>query len=150
MVGPYHKKADVDGLIGAAHERSGERSTWRNGYRDRSLDTGLGTLNLMIPKLRTGAYFPSLLEPRKTVEKALVSVIQEAWIAGASTPRVDEFVQTMGMSGISMSSVSKLCKDIDERVNVFLKRPLSGEWPYLRLDATYLKVCESAAPRGLR
>ncbi len=137
-------EADVEGLIGAGrHERSGDRSTWRNGYRDRSLDTRLGTLNLKIPKLRTGAYFPGFLEPRKTVEKALVSVIQEAWIAGVSTRRVDELVQAMGMSGISKSSVSKLCKDIDERVNAFLKRPLAGEWPYLWLDATYLKVRES-------
>src|SRR3978361_480503 len=133
-------EADVDGLIGAGrYERSGDRSTWRNGYRDRSLDTRLGTLNLKIPKLRTGAYFPGFLEPRKTAEKALVSVIQEAWIAGVSTRRVDELVQAMGMSGISKSSVSKLCKDIDERVNAFLTRPLSGAWPYLWLDRTYLK-----------
>jgi hypothetical protein len=95
-----------------------------------------------IPKLRTGAYFPGFLEPRKTVEKALVSVIQEAWVAGVSTRRVDDLVQAMGMSGISKSSVSKLCKDIDERVNAFLKRPLAGEWPYLWLDATYLNVRE--------
>ena len=94
-------------------------------------------------KLRTGAYFPGFLEPRKTVEKALVSVIQEAWIAGVSTRRVDDLVQAMGMSGISKSSVSKLCKDIDERVNAFLNRTLVGEWPYLWLDATYLKVRES-------
>ena len=136
-------EADVDGLIGAGrHERSGERTTWRNGYRERSLDTRLGTLNLKIPKLRSGAYFPGFLEPRKAVEKALVSVIQEAWIAGVSTRRVDELVQAMGMTGISKSSVSKLCKDIDERVNAFLKRPLVGDWPYLWLDATYLKVRE--------
>ena len=136
-------EADVDGLVGAGrHERSGDRTTWRNGYRDRSLDTRLGTLNLKIPKLRTGAYFPGFLEPRKTVEKALVAVIQEAWIAGVSTRRVDELVQAMGMSGISKSSVSKLCKDIDERVHAFLKRPLTGDWPYLWLDATYLKVRE--------
>ena len=136
-------EADVDGLVGAGrHERSGERTTWRNGYRDRSLDTRLGTLNLKIPKLRTGAYFPGFLEPRKTVEKALVAVIQEAWIAGVSTRRVDELVQAMGMTGISKSSVSKLCKDIDERVHAFLKRPLAGDWPYLWLDATYLKVRE--------
>ena len=136
-------EADVDGLIGAGrHERSGDRTTWRNGYRERALDTRLGTLNLKIPKLRAGAYFPGFLEPRKTVEKALVAVIQEAWIAGVSTRRVDELVQAMGMSGISKSSVSKLCKDIDERVNAFLKRPLDGEWPYLWLDATYLKVRE--------
>lgn len=88
----------------------------------RSLDTRLGTCNLKIPKLRTGAYFPDFLEPRKTAEKALVSVIQEAWIAGISTRRVDELVQAMGTSGISNSSVSKLCKDIDERVNKEVKR----------------------------
>src|SRR5215213_8492244 len=133
-------EADVDGL--GRYERSGERSTYRNGYRERSLDTRLGSLNLKIPKLRTGSYFPSFLEPRKTAEKALVAVIQEAWIAGVSTRRVDDLVQAMGLSGISKSSVSKLCKEIDERVGAFLKRPLSGEWPYLWLDATYLKVRE--------
>jgi transposase-like protein len=136
-------EADVDGLIGAGrYERSGERSTYRNGYRERTLDTRLGSLNLRIPKLRTGSYFPGFLEPRKTAEKALVAVIQEAWIAGVSTRRVDDLVQAMGLSGISKSSVSKLCKEIDERVGAFLKRPLSGEWPYLWLDATYLKVRE--------
>jgi putative transposase len=136
-------EADVDGLIGAGrHERSSERATWRNGYRDRSLDTRVGTLNLKIPKLRAGSYFPGFLEPRKMVEKALVAVIQEAWIGGVSTRRVDELVQAMGMTGISKSTVSKLCKDIDERVHAFLKRPLTGEWPYLWLDATYLKVRE--------
>jgi transposase-like protein len=120
-------EADVDGLVGASrHERSGDRTTWRNGYRDRSLDTRLGTLNLRIPKLRTGAYFPGFLEPRKTVEKALVAVIQEAWIAGVSTRRVDELVQAMGMTGISKSSVSKLCKDIPEqhRVKLHSTNPL--------------------------
>src|SRR3954454_4158072 len=136
-------EADVDGLIGAGrYERSGERSTYRNGYRERTLDTRLGSLNLKIPKLRTGSDFPGFLEPRKTAEKALVAVIQEAWIAGVSTRRVDDLVQAMGLSGISKSSVSKLCKEIDERVGAFLKRPLSGEWPYLWLDATYLKVRE--------
>lgn len=136
-------EADVDGLIGAGrYERGEARQTWRNGYRERSLDTRLGTLNLKIPKMRSGAYFPGFLEPRKTVEKALVAVIQEAWINGVSTRKVDELVQAMGMTGISKSSVSKLCKDIDERVNAFLKRPLAGDWPYLWLDATYLKVRE--------
>ena len=136
-------EADVDGLIGAGrYERGDGRQTWRNGYRDRSLDTRLGTLNLKIPKMRQGAYFPGVLEPRKMVEKALVAVIQEAWINGVSTRKVDELVQAMGMTGISKSSVSKLCKDINERVNTFLKRPLSGDWPYLWLDATYLKVRE--------
>ena len=136
-------EADVEGLIGAArHERSGERLNYRNGYRDRSLDSRLGALQLRIAKLRQGSYFPPFLEPRKTSEKALVAVIQEAWIGGVSTRRVDELVQAMGLSGISKSQVSKLCKDIDERVNGFLDRPLGGEWPYLWLDATYLRQRE--------
>lgn len=137
-------EADVDGVIGAGrHERSGERTTYRNGFRDRSLDTRLGTLQLRIPKLRSGpAYFPPFLEPRKTSERALVAVIQEAWIGGVSTRRVDDLVQAMGLTGISKSTVSKLCKDIDERVNAFLDRPLTGDWPYLWLDATYLKQRE--------
>jgi putative transposase len=134
-------ESDVEGLIGAArHERSPERLNYRNGYRDRALDTRLGTLQLRVPKLRQGSYFPPFLEPRKASEKALVAVIQEAWIGGVSTRRVDDLVQAMGLSGISKSTVSKLCKDIDERVGAFLDRPLEGEWPYLWLDATYLKV----------
>lgn len=136
-------EADVEGTIGAGrHERSADRLNYRNGYRDRSLDTRLGTLNLRIPKLRQGSYFPPFLEARKTTEKALVAVIQEAWIGGVSTRRVDELAQAMGLTGISKSQVSKLCKDIDERVNAFLDRPLEGEWPYLWLDATYLKQRE--------
>gem|GEM_PF-299348 len=134
-------EADVEGLIGAGkHERADQRVTWRNGYRERALDTRLGTLNLKVPKLRQGSYFPGFLEPRKTSEKALVAVIQEAWIGGVSTRRVDELAQAMGLSGISKSTVSKLCKDIDERVGEFLNRPLTGDWPYVWLDATYLKV----------
>jgi putative transposase len=136
-------ETDVEGLIGAGrHERSPERLNWRNGYRGRTLDTRLGQLQLRIPKLRQGSYFPPFLEPRKTSEKALVAVIQEAWIGGVSTRRVDELVQAMGLSGISKSTVSKLCKEIDERVSAFLERPLEGEWPYLWLDATYLKQRE--------
>lgn len=136
-------EADVEGRIGAArHERSGERLTYRNGFRDRSLNTRLGSLQLRIPKLRQGSYFPPFLEPRKTSEKALVAVIQEAWIGGVSTRRVDELVQAMGLCGISKSSVSELCRDIDERVQAFLNRPIAGEWPYLWLDATYLKQRE--------
>jgi putative transposase len=136
-------EADVEGLIGAArHERSAERLNYRNGYRERMFDTRLGTLQLRVPKLRQGSYFPPFLEPRKTSEKALVAVIQEAWIGGVSTRRVDELVQAMGLSGIGKSTVSKLCKEIDERVGAFLDRPLEGEWPYLWLDATYLKVRE--------
>jgi putative transposase len=134
-------EADVENFIGAArHERSADRLTWRNGYRDRTLDTRLGSLQLRIPKLRQGSYFPPFLEPRRTSEKALVAVIQEAWIGGVSTRRVEELVQAMGLSGISKSQVSKLCKDIDERVNAFLQRPIEGDWRYLWLDATYLRV----------
>src|SRR4029078_4365260 len=133
-------EADVEGLIGAGrYERSGERTTWGNGNRERVLATRLGSLQLRIPKLRQGSYFPPFLEARKASEKALVAVIQEAWIGGVSTRRVDDLVQAMGLSGISKSTVSKLCKDIDERVNAFLARPLEGEWPYLWLDAIYLK-----------
>src|SRR6476659_11286636 len=136
-------ESDVEGLIGAGrYERTGERLNYRNGFRERALDTRLGTLQLRVPKLRQGSYFPPFLEPRKVSEKALVAVIQEAWIGGVSTRRVDELVQAMGLSGISKSTVSKLCKDIDERVGAFLDRPLEGEWPYLWLDATYLKVRE--------
>lgn len=132
---------DVEGLIGAGrHERSDGRLTYRNGYRDRELKTRLGSLNLRVPKLRQGSYFPGFLEPRRTSEKALVAVIQEAWIHGVSTRRVDGLVPAMGLSGISKSTVSKLCQQIDERVGEFLERPLTGDWPYVRLDATYLKV----------
>jgi putative transposase len=136
-------EVDVEGLIGAGrYERSAERLSWRNGYRERTLDTRLGSLQLRIPKLRQGSYFPPFLEARKTSEKALVAVIQEAWIGGVSTRRVDDLVQALGLAGISKSTVSKLCKDIDERVSAFLERPLEGEWPYLWLDATYLKQRE--------
>ena len=136
-------EADVEGLIGAGrHERSVDRLNYRNGYRDRSLETRLGTLSLRIPKLRQGSYFPPFLEPRTTAEKALVTVIQEAWIGGVSTRRVDELVQAMGLSGISKSQVSKLCKDIDERVNAFLDRPLDGEWA--------LSVARRDLPQGSR
>jgi putative transposase len=134
---------DVEGLIGAArHERSAERLDYRNETRDRTLETRLGALSLRLPKLRQGSYFPPFLEPRKTIEKALVSVIQEAWIGGVSTRRVDDLVQAMGLTGISKSQVSKLCKDIDERVTAFLERPIEGEWRHLWLDAPYLKVGE--------
>jgi putative transposase len=109
-------EAEVEGLIGAArHERSVERLTWRNGYRDRTLETRLGPLQLRIPKLRQGSYFPPFLEARKTAEKALVAVIQEAWVGGVSTRRVDDLVPALGLSGISKSTVSKLCKACEAR-----------------------------------
>jgi transposase-like protein len=105
--------------------------TYRNGYRDRLLDTRLGAPQLRIPKPRQGSYFQPFLEPRKTSEKALVAVIQEAWIGGVSTRRVEDLVQAMGLTGIGKSTVSKLCQNIDERVNSFLQRPLEGDWSYL-------------------
>jgi len=104
--------------------------------------TRAGTVALRIPKLRTGSYFPLFLEPRHTAEKALAAVIQEAYVQGISTRSVDGLVQAMGMSGISTSQVSRLCAEIDERVQTFLQRPIEGDWPYLWIDATYLRVRE--------
>ena len=100
----------------------------------------MGALELKIPKLRQGTYYPGFLEPRKASEKALVAVVQEAYLHGVSTRKVDDLVQALGLSGMSKSQVSQLCQDIDERVHTFLGRPLTGEWLYLWLDATYIKV----------
>lgn len=126
----------MEGLIGAGrHERTGERLNYRNGFHDRTLDTRLGALRLRIPKLRQRSYFPPFPEPSKTSEKALVAVFQEAWIGGVSKRGVDGPVQAIGLTGISKSTVSKLCKDIDEQLGAFLDRPLSCEWPALWLDA---------------
>lgn len=134
---------EVDAITGAPlHERNENRTTQRNGYRTRPWNTTAGTVPVAIPKLRKGSYFPSFLEPRRTADKALIAVIQEAYIHGVSTRSVDDLVQAMGMSGISKSQVSRLCEDIDERVNAFLKRPIEGMWPYLWIDATYVKVRE--------
>lgn len=125
-------------------ERSQDRTAYRNGYRERSYDTSLGELALRIPKLRQGSYFPSFLEPRRMVEKALVGVIQEAWLQGVSTRSVDDLVQAMGCSGISKSEVSRLCAEVKDRVDEFLERPLEGAFPYVWLDATYVKVREGS------
>ena len=135
---------DVEGLCGAGYaERSPERANSRNGYRERLWDTRAGAVDLKIPKLRQGSYFPGFLEPRRTAEKALAAVIQEAYVQGISTRSVDELVNALGMSGISKSQVSRLCAEIDERVGAFLNRPIEGDWPYLWIDATYVKVREA-------
>ena len=135
---------DTEGLCAAAYgERSPERANSRNGYRERLWQTRAGAVDLKIPKLRKGSYFPGFLEPRRAGEKALAAVIQEAYIQGVSTRSVDELVKAMGMSGISKSQLSRLCADIDERVNAFLNRPIEGDWPYLWIDATYMKVREA-------
>jgi putative transposase len=134
---------DVEGLTGAAYgERSEARTNQRNGYRERPWHTTIGTLPIAIPKLRKGSYFPPFLEARRTSDKALIAVIQEAYVHGVSTRSVDELVKAMGLAGISKSQVSRLCAEIDERVKTFLTRPIEGLWPYLWIDATYVKVRE--------
>jgi putative transposase len=136
---------EVGELTGAAYgEKDPERLAQRNGYRSRDWQTRAGTVELRIPKLRKGSYFPGFLEPRRMAEKALTAVVQEAYIQGVSTRSVDDLVKAMGMTGISKSQVSRLCEEIDGTVKAFLERPIEGDWPYLWLDATYVKVRQNS------
>ena len=140
---------EFEARIGAGrYERSPDRVTHRNGSRPRTLETRLGDLELSIPKLRQGSYFPSFLEPRRRAEKALVAVVQEAYIQGVSTRRVDDLVKALGGSGIDKSKVSRLCAELDEKAEAFRSRSIEGEVPYLWLDALYEKVREGEHVRS--
>jgi len=131
---------EVQEHVGAArHERSAGRTGQRNGYRERSWDTRVGTVELKVPRVRDSSYFPSLLEPRRRAERALAAVVQEAYVHGVSTRKVDELVKALGIGGISKSRVSELCKELDEEVERFRNRPLEGSYPYVWVDATYVK-----------
>lgn len=136
--------------MGAApYERTEGRTTQRNGYRDRVWDTRVGTVALKIPKLREGSFFPSLLEPRRRTERALLSVIQEAYVHGVSTRKVDDLIQSLGMTGISKSEVSRICSELDGMVDQFRNRKLGGNYPYVWLDATYIKVREDGRVQSM-
>ena len=131
---------EVEAHLGAGrYERTPERSGQRNGYRDRRWDTRVGTIDLRVPRVRDGSFFPALLEPRKRAERALLAVIQEAYVLGVSTRRVDDLVKALGLEGISKSQVSRVCAELDGLVERFRTRPLAGPYPYLWLDATFLK-----------
>jgi transposase-like protein len=137
-------ETEVSGQIGAGpYERSSSRTAYRNGYRTRTWDTRVGTIELKIPKVSAGVYFPSLLEPRRRAEKALHAVVVEAYVKGISTRKVDDLVKALGIDGISRSEVSRICKSLDEEVQAFLARPIESECPYLWLDATFHKVREA-------
>src|SRR2546430_2512998 len=134
-------EAEVSAQLGAErHERTPERGGQRNGYRERQWDTRVGTIDLQVPRVRDGRYFPSLLEPRKRAERALAAVVQEAYVQGVSTRRVDALMQALGMAGISKSQVSRICRELDAEVERFRTRRLDGPYPYVWLDATFLKV----------
>jgi transposase-like protein len=140
---------EVEGLTGAGHgERDPGRINHRNGYRGRDWETRAGTVELRIPKLRKGSYFPAFLEPRRMAEKALTAVIQEAYVQGVSTRSVDELVKAMGMTGISKSQVSRLCGEIDGKIATFLDRPLEGSTHALTaLCLAGCDLCEGASRR---
>lgn len=135
-------EAEISAEIGAAHgEVSPDRVTYRNGYRSRLWETRVGELELLVPRKRSGeAYFPSFLEPRRRSEQAIVAVVMEACVNGVSTRKVDRLVEQLGIGGMTKDRVSALCRSLDERVAVFRGRPLTGEYPYLWLDAKIVKV----------
>src|SRR5438067_3343472 len=153
-------EAEVTALVGAeAYERTEERTTQRNGHRNRRWDTRVGTLELAIPKLRTGSFFPSWLEPRRRSERALVAVVAEAYVQGVSTRKVEALVQSLGIAGMSKSEVSRLCASLDAEVRAFRERRLDADYPYVRLDARYehvrdagravsMAVVGASGPRG--
>lgn len=131
---------EVEQHLGASrHERTAARDGYRNGYRERTWDTRVGTIGLRVPRVRDGSYFPALLEPRTRAERALVAVVQEAYVGGVSTRRVDDLVKALGLEGISKSQVSRLCQALDAEVERFRARPLTGAYPYVWLDATFVK-----------
>lgn len=132
---------EVEQKIGASkHERTPERKNYRNGHRSRTWKTRVGEIDLAIPKLRMGSYFPSLLEPRRPTERALLAVVQEAYLKGVSTRKVDALLKALGLTGIDKSEVSRINKELDQVVEGFRNRPMSGSYPYVWLDAVYLKV----------
>ena len=135
---------EATAVVGAApYEHSPERTTYRNGHRPKTLDTRVGRLELQIPKLRSGSFFPSLLEPRRRIERALLAVVQEAYVHGVSTRKVDDLVAALGGCSISKSEVSRICAELDEELAAFRERPLDdGAYPYVWFDATYQKVRE--------
>jgi putative transposase len=136
-------EAEVSAQIGAGrYERTDERTTQRNGYRTRPWETRVGTLELAIPKLRQGSYFPSWLEARKRGEQALVAVVAEAYVQGVSTRKVEALVQSLGIAGISKSEVSRMATSLDAQVTAFRTRRLDAEYPYIWVDARYEYVRE--------
>lgn len=135
---------EADTVCGAAYgARSDERHNRRNGYRRRAFSTRMGELELAIPKLRSGTYFPSFLEARRRWERAFVNVVCEAYVLGVSTRKVEDLIERMGAKGVSKSTVSRMAEELDEQVAAFRSRPLDKPFPYVWLDATYIKVREA-------
>jgi len=144
-------ETEVAGLIGAErHERTADRTAYRNGTRTRTWDTRMGTIELAIPKVRRGTYFPSLLQPRRRAEHALLAVVQQAYVQGVSTRKVDDLVRALGVEGMSKSEVSRICGELDTAVTAFRTRPITGEHRYVWLDATYHRVRVDVTSEGER